>query len=67
MENLKEFTSSIVLCELGTKVNSAIYFNIDREVVYLEKDFQESKTYCKTHILNNILDLKQLKLKTLEY
>ena len=63
MENLKEFTSSIVLCELGTKVNSAIYFNIDREVVYLEKDFQEGISYCKTFILDSILDLKQFILK----
>jgi hypothetical protein len=63
MENLKESFPSIALCKLGSKVISAIHFNIDRGVVYIEEDFQEGISYCKTFILDNILDLKQLILK----
>jgi hypothetical protein len=66
MKNLKD-SISIYTCTLHSKVPSAIYIDVEREIVCLEEDFQESKTYCKTHILNNILDLKQLKIDVLHY
>lgn len=66
MKNLKD-SISIYTCTLGAKVPSAIYIDVSREIVCIEEDFQESKTYCKTYILDNILDLKQLKIDVLHY
>ena len=66
MKNLKD-SISIGTCTLGEKVPFAIYIDVNREIVCLEEDFQESKTYCKTHILDNILNLKQLKIDVLHY
>lgn len=66
MRNLRD-SILIYTCTLHAKVPSAIYIHVNREVVCLEEDFQESKTYCKTHILDNILDLKQLKIDVLHY
>jgi hypothetical protein len=66
MKNLKD-SISIYTCTLRAKVPTAIYIDVNRQIVCIEEDFQESKTYCKTHILNNILNLKQLKIDVLHY
>jgi hypothetical protein len=67
MKNLKDPISLEIRTTLDSKVPSVIYIYIDRQLVCLEEDFQKSMSFCHTYILNNILNLKQLKIKTLEY
>ena len=65
MKNLKD-SISIETFTLDSKVPFAIYIHVDREIVSLEEDLQEGRTFCKAFILNDFLNLKQLKLKILE-
>lgn len=63
MRNPRNFIS-IEICELDSKVPSAFYVDVNRQLVCLEEDFLESMSFCHTYILDNILDLKQFKIKT---
>jgi hypothetical protein len=65
MKNLRD-SISIATCTSDSKVTDAIYIHVNREIVCLEEDFQEGMTFCKDFILNDFLNLKQLKLKTLK-
>jgi hypothetical protein len=62
MKNLKN-PISLEICTLDSKVPSAFYIYINRQLVCLEEDFQESMSFCHTYILDCILDLKQFKIK----
>ena len=63
MRNLKDFIS-IEICKLDSKVPSAIYVHATTQAICLEEDFRESISFSHTYILENILDLKQFKIKT---
>lgn len=67
MRNLRDPISLEIRTTLDSKVPNTIYIYINRQLVCLEEDFQKSMSFCHTYILDNILDLKQFKIKTLRY
>lgn len=66
MRNLKDYIS-IETCTLDSKVPSAFYVHVNRQLICLQEDFQESMSFSHTYILDNILDLKQFKIDVLHY